>query len=215
MELVHTQIDHFRRSPTSVWYGVPTLEVLAASIWRAGDNTFCRDKGLLTKKLVRRGWFCGVSEEDDLKIPVAKWLTRQGLEAYMEIPMGTGRVDVLGYRKPGLSSSGRLLAIELKNEYEQFKRAINQLGTFAEYSNVVYMACTPAFVAEYLDHNERSTGRWDREVLERKLAAGGFGLLVVERDQVYEVLRPVERTPSSANTSRVVSALSAVNLIEC
>jgi hypothetical protein len=215
MELIETQIDHFRRTPTSVWYGVPTLEVLAASIWRASDDPFYREKGLLTKKLVQRGWFCGVSEEDDLKIPVAKWLIRQGLEAYMEIPLGTGRVDVLGYKKPGLSSSNRLLAIELKNDYEQFKRAFNQMGTFAEYTNVVYMACTPAFVAEYLDHNESSTGHWDWDVLERKLTAGGFGLLVVERDQVFEVVKPVERTPSSENSGRAVSALSAVNLIEC
>jgi hypothetical protein len=103
----------------------------------------------------------------------------------------------------------------LKNDYEQFKRAFNQMGTFAEYTNVVYMACTPAFVAEYLDHNESSTGHWDWDVLERKLTAGGFGLLVVERDQVFEVVKPVERTPSSENSGRAVSALSAVNLIEC
>ena len=215
MELISTQIDHFRRTPTSVWYGVPTLEVLAASIWRASNDPFYSEKRLLTKKLVQREWFYGVSQEDDLRIPVARWLVRQGLGAYMEIPLGTGRVDVLGYMKPSLASASRLFAIELKNDYEQFKRAFNQMGTFAEYTNVVYMACTPAFVAEYLDHNEGSTGHWDRDVLERKLAAGGFGLLVVERDQVFEVVKPVERTPSSENSERTVGALSAVNLIEC
>src|ERR1700693_1245036 len=36
-EAIETQIDHFRRTPTSVWYGVPTYEVLAASIWRAQE----------------------------------------------------------------------------------------------------------------------------------------------------------------------------------
>jgi hypothetical protein len=215
MELVHTQIDHFRRTPTSVWYGVPTFEVLAASLWRASDDPFYREKGLLTRKLVHRRWFCGVSEEDDLKIPVAKWLVNRGVEPYMEIPLGTGRVDVLGYKKASLSNASRLIAIELKNDYEQFKRALNQMGTFAEYTHVVYMACTPAFVAEYLDHNEGSTGHWDKDVLERKLAAGGFGLLVVERDRVFEIVKPIERNPSSENSARVIGALSAVNLIEC
>jgi hypothetical protein len=215
MQCVETQIDHFRRTPTSVWYGVPTLDVLAASIWRAADDPFYREKGLLTKKLVRREWFCGVSEEDDLRVPVAKWLKKKGYEPYMEIPLGSGRVDVLGSVKPAFSNSGRLIAVELKNDYEQFKRALNQMSTFAEYTNAVYMACTPDFAAEYLDHNEQSTGHWDREVLERKLAGGGFGLLIVERDQVFEVLNPTEKTPPGANASRVASALSAVNLIEC
>jgi hypothetical protein len=215
MQCIETQIDHFRRTPTSVWYGVPTLEVLAASIWRAADDPFYREKGLLTKKLVRREWFCGVSEEDDLRVPVAKWLKNKGFEPYMEIPLGSGRVDVLGTAKPGFSSSGRYLAVELKNDYEQFKRALNQMSTFAEYTNAVYMACTPDFAAEYLDHNEKSTGHWDQEVLERKLTGGGFGLLIVERDQVFEVVKPIEKTPTEANSLRVAGALSSVNLIEC
>ena len=215
MQCIETQIDHFRRTPTSVWYGVPTLEVLAASIWRAADDPFYREKGLLTKKLVRREWFCGVSEEDDLRVPVAKWLKSKGYEPYMEIPLGSARVDVLGSVKSGFSSSGRYLAIELKNDYEQFKRALNQMSTFAEYTNAVYMACTPDFAAEYLDHNERSTGHWDQEILERKLTGGGFGLLIIEKEQVFEVVKPIEKAPSEANSLKVASALSIVNLIEC
>ena len=215
MECIETQIDHFRRSPTSVWFGVPTLEVLAASIWRVKDDPFYRKKGLLTEKLVHREWFCGVSEEDDLRIPVARWLKSRGYEPYMEIPMGSARVDVLGYMKARLSGSQRLMAIELKNDYEQFKRALNQMSTFGEYANAVYMACTPAFAAGYLDHNEQSTGHWDRDVLERKLTGGGFGLLVVEKEQVYEIAKPVERSPSDGNSSKVISALSSVNFVNC
>ena len=215
MQCIETQTDHFRRTPTSVWYGVPTFEALAASIWRAADDPFYREKGLLTKKLVRREWFCGVSEEDDLRIPIAKWLRSKGCEPYMEIPLGSGRVDVLGTEKAALLSSSRFIAVELKNDYEQFKRALNQMSTFAEYANAVYMACTPDFAAEYLDHNEQSTGHWDRDVLERKLTAGGFGLLIVERDQVFKVLKPIEKAPSDANSTKVSNALSTVHLIEC
>ena len=78
MESIEAQIDHFRRTPTSVWYGVPTFEVLAASLWRAQDDEYFRDRKLLTKKLVRRNWFCGVSDEADLTIPVARWLKSLG-----------------------------------------------------------------------------------------------------------------------------------------
>jgi len=139
MQCIETQIDHFRRTPTSVWFGVPRSEILAASIWRAGEDAYYRNKGLLTRRLVRREWFCGVSEEDDLRIPVAKWLRGRGYGPYMEIPLGLARVDVLGFMKPGILGSARLIAIELKNDHEQFKRALNQMATFAEYTNSVYM----------------------------------------------------------------------------
>jgi hypothetical protein len=89
------------------------------------------------------------------------------------------------------------------------------MNTFGEYANAVSMACTPEFAAEYLDHNADSVGHWEMDALERKLASGGFGLLIVERNQVFEVVKPVERTASSVNTARLVAALSSVNLIEC
>ncbi|HEV2395747.1 MAG TPA: hypothetical protein VGS27_02235 [Candidatus Sulfotelmatobacter sp.] len=215
MQCLENQIDHFRRTPTSVWFGVPRSEVLAASIWRAGEDRYYRDRGLLTRKLVRREWFCGVSDEDDLQIPVAKRLRGRGYEPYMEIPLGLARVDVLGFMKSGILSSAHLVAVELKNDYEQFKRALNQMATFAEYTNGVYMACTPDFAAEYLDHSQLSTGHWDRDVLERKLIGAGFGLLIVERQEVFEVIKPTERVPSSANSAKVVSSLTEVNVISC
>lgn len=150
MEYIESIIDFFRRTPISMWYGVPSLEVLAASIWRAGEDSWYRERGLLTKKLVRREWFSGVSQEDDLRIPIAKWLKTKGYDPYMEIPLGLGRVDVFGFMKSGIGPSTHLIAVELKNEYEQFKRAFNQMATFAEYTNAVFMACTPDFAAEYL-----------------------------------------------------------------
>jgi len=215
MQSIEAQIDHFRRTPTSVWYGVPVFEVMAASLWRTNDDQFYRDKGLLSRKLVRREWFSGVSEEDDLRVPIAKWLKKQDYEPYMEIPLGSARVDVLGCSKPGLLNSRRFVAVELKNDYEQFKRALNQMSTFAEYTNAVYMACTPDFAAEYSDRQAESTGHWNAEALERKIIGGGFGLLIVEKERVSEVVKPTERTPSEVNHSSVTGALSAVRIIEC
>jgi hypothetical protein len=207
-EAIETQIDHFRRTPTSFWYGVPTYEVLAASIWRAEE--------FLRRRLIRE-IFSGVSQEEDLLHPVARWLSDRGHEPYMEVPLGRRRIDVLGYKKPAFAGSGWLTAVELKNEDAQFGRAIDQMGTFAEYAHVVYLACTPAFAAEHLERNAESRGvkHWDPKVLERKLTAGGFGLLIVERDLVFEVIKPVERVPSSANVANTVNGLTAVLRVEC
>jgi hypothetical protein len=161
--------------------------------------------------------FCAVSREEDLLRPVAKWLRNAGFQPFMEVPLGRRRIDVLGHKRSGPGGYPKLMAVELKNDDRQFARAIDQLGTFAEYVNTVYVACTPAFAAEYLERNAEARGveHWDADVLERKLAAGGFGLLVVERESVFEVLRPVERTPSEANVSLAVKGLSNVRLVEC
>jgi hypothetical protein len=209
-EVIETQIDHFRRSPTSVWHGVPTHEVLAASIWRAQYDEF------LPRRLVRE-IFARVSQEEDLLRPVAKWLMGRGYEPYMEVPLGRRRIDVLGHKAGGFGRAGSLMAIELKNDDIQFARGIDQMGTFSEYAHAVYLACTPAFCAEYLDRNVESRGvnHWDPGVLERKLTAGGFGLLIVERDSVFEVLKPTERTPSSANITSALNGLSSVRRVDC
>ncbi len=208
-EAIETQMDHFRRTPTSVWHGVPAYEVLAASIWRAQDM-------FLPRRLVRE-IFARVSQEEDLLHPVSRWLLNRGFEPYMEVTLGRRRIDVLGYRASGIGHSASLTAVELKNDDIQFARGIDQMGTFAEYAHTVYLACTPAFCAEYLDRNAESRGvnHWDPGVLGRKLSAGGFGLLIVERDTVFEVLKPLERTPSSSNVATVVNGLSSVRRVEC
>ena len=208
-EAIETQIDHFRRTPTSVWHGVATYEVLAASIWRAQDV-------FLPRRLVRE-IFARVSQEEDLLRPISKWLLNRGFEPYMEVPLGRRRIDVLGHKASGIGRSVSLAAVELKNDDIQFARGIDQMGTFAEYAHTVYLACTPAFCAEYLDRNAESRGvnHWDPGVLERKLSVGGFGLLIVERDTVFEGLKPLERAPSSTNVATAVNGLSSVRRVEC
>jgi hypothetical protein len=206
-QAIEAQIEHFRKSPTSVWYDVPELEVLAASIWRAGaDGDFA-----LTRKMVQE-IFCAVSREDDLRHPVARWLQNRGHEPYMEVPLGRRRIDLLG-----VSGRESLLAVELKNEDKQFSRGIDQMGTFAEYAHAVYAACTPAFAADYLDRNTESRGvqHWDPGLLDRKLTAGGYGLLIVERDSVFEVIKPGEKTPSQQRVEDALRSLSSVMRVEC
>jgi hypothetical protein len=208
-EAIETQIDHFRRTPTSVWNRVPTYEVLAASIWRAQED-------FLPRRLVRET-FARVSQEEDLLRPVSKWLLGQGYKPFMEVPLGRRRLDVLGHKAGSMGRAASLMAVELKNDDIQFARGIDQMGTFGEYTHPVYLACTPAFCAEYLDRNAESRGvnHWDPGVLDRKLTAGGFGPLIVERDNVSEVIKPTERTPSASNVNMVVSGLTAVRRVEC
>jgi hypothetical protein len=207
-EAIETQIDHFRRTPNSFWYGVAANEVLAASIWRA--------RGQALRRRLVQDKFCKVSREDDLLRPVARWLTARGESPYMEIPLGRRRIDALGFKKAGLTGSPRLTAVELKNDDEQFRRGPDQMGTFAEYVHGVYLACTPAFAAEYLERNaeNRNVNHWDSSVLDRKLKQGGFGLLLVERDNVFETIKPVEQSPIASNVSKVIAGLTDFQAID-
>lgn len=207
-QAIESQIDHFRQTPNSFWYGVPQLEVLAASIWRA--------RGVHLKMRLVADKFYAVAREEDLMRPVAQWLTARGDEAYMEIPLGRRRIDVLGYNKAGLISSARLTAVELKNSDEQFRRGPDQMATFAEYAHSVYLACTPAFAAEYLERNadNRNVNHWDPCLLDRKLKQCRFGLLIVERNKVFEVIRPAEQTVADAKIGKIVSGLSSFQRIE-
>jgi hypothetical protein len=92
---------------------------------------------------------------------------------YAEVPCGTKRPDLVGVKKARLLSRGRTVAVELKNSEAQLRRGLDQMTTFAEYVNEVWLACTPLMAAEYLHkHTASKTVRhWDPEVLNRKRAA--------------------------------------------
>ncbi len=156
--------------------------------------------------------FYDVAREEDLRRPVARWLQSRGDEPYMEIQLGRRRIDVLGYRRSG----PRLTAVELKNSDEEFRRGPDQMGSFAEYAHAVYLACTPAFAADYLERNaeHRAVNHWDPTLLDRKLKQGGFGLLIVERDTVFEVINPVEQSPSPERVAKVIGGLPAFHKID-
>ena len=66
------------------------------------------------------------------------------------------------------------------------------MRTFSEYTDLVYMACTPDFATAFLYHNEGSTNHWDASVLDRKLRSAGFGVLIVEQEQVFEQGESIE-----------------------
>lgn len=180
---IDRQIAHFQSTPTSIWYNVEAGEVLAASVWSSD----------LPDKIVLDA-FGDVKAESDLCVPVLRWIASSDLQAYAEVPLGRYRVDVLGYRRSGFFTSERIVSVELKNDLEQFKRALDQLATFRDYSTCVYLACTPSLAAQYLEKHAdaRNVRHWDPQALTRKLEPLGVGLLLVEREQVFEYIRPRE-----------------------
>lgn len=200
LSAIESQIEHFRRTKTSVWHGVHPAEVFAASVYRA-------DK--LSEKAVC-DIFCGVRKEANLLGPVAKWMTNAGLTPYPEVPMGMKRIDVLGYKKARFFTTMRSVGIELKNEFTQFERSLDQMTTFREYTHVMYLACPPLLAAKYLDKyaSAPSIKHWEPDALKRKLATFGFGLLLVEGEEVFEVMKPTEREPDAKRSEDLADTLS-------
>lgn len=198
LEAVERQVEHFRTTKTSRWYEVSPLEVLAASIFRSE----------LADRYVFQ-LFCNVRNEDALFEPVCAWLKAKGLSAFDEVPMGTSRVDVMGYRKGGWLSSAETIAVELKDDLNQMKRGLDQMTTYREYAHKVYLAITPYLAADYVDrHAEAANVRhWDAGVLDRKLAQVGVGLLLVEGDQVYEYRQAQVCQPHEKKLQEVDSAV--------
>lgn len=198
---IENQVEHYRSTKTSLWHGVEAAEVVAASIWRSR----------LGNRYVMGELFCAVSKEVDLLDPTRAWLKAAGLTAHDEVPMGRCRADVVGYRAAALLGlrRARVVAVELKNDLEQLKRGLDQMVTFRDYAHEVYLACTPALAAEYLDaHSEaRGVQRWDPDVLDRKLEQFGFGLLLVEGEEVNVHLESKRTDVARAKLVELVTLL--------
>src|SRR5262249_32515176 len=141
--------------------------------------------------------------------PVSEWLRSDGYDVYAEIPLGLKRVDVLGHKK-SLLFGNNLVAVELKNEIAQFERAVDQMTTFSQYTHFTYLACTPAMIAQYLERHADGRGvkHWDPQVFKAKLESFGFGLLLVEGNEVTEIMKPRETSPHSGKMKEALAALS-------
>lgn len=128
---------------------------------------------------------------------------------------GRSNGAVIGYRKRGLLRSARVVAVELKNELEQLKRGLDQMTTFADYAHVVYLACTPALGAAFLDSHAEGRGvrSWDPDLLTKKLNSFGFGLLLVEGRDVNEIVEPVARDVAKDKLAEVVASMAEMKPI--
>lgn len=196
---VERQVSHLRSVQHSPWHDVDAPEVVAASIWRS--------HGPKQLALV----FSHAKLESMLLQPVADWLHGQRqLKPHAEIPMGTKRADVVGYAR-GVLWGHTVVAVELKNDLKQFERCIDQMSTFRQYAEEVYLACTPYMAAEYLDKhaNARGVRHWDPHAFNRKLESLGFGLLLVMASSdgpfVLELIKPQRRSPDDKKLREVLA----------
>jgi len=150
-----------------------------------------------------------VKNEAALKAPVSAWLRAKDLHVFDEVPMGSSRTDLLGYKKGNWLSSSELIAVELKDDLAQLKRGLDQMASYGDYAHKVYLACTPFLAADFLSGhaNGVKVKRWDAKVLDRKLEQIGAGLLLVEGEQIYEYRTPKLREPNSKKLEEIELAL--------
>jgi hypothetical protein len=118
-----------------------------------------------------------------------------GFVEYKDAPAGLPKVDVLAYQAGRLMTKPRIVGIELHNDVNDLEPTLARMNVVAPYTHVMYLACTPAFAAEYLLASGNAPGaeRWNPAALRLKLAALGFGLFIVEGEAVSESLAPRER----------------------
>lgn len=194
---IEEQIEHLRRTRTSIWHGVPAPEILAGSIYRSALAAPLKNEILFK-----------VDAESALLAPVAKWIRKQSHTPFAEVPLGTCRADVLGFDEGVIVTT--VIAVELKNNRKEMSRGLDQMTTYSEYANTTYLACTPAFAAGYLDAhaNGRAVHRWDPSVLTNKCQKFGIGILLVEQDSVVEHLAARENDPQRSKLNEVRQAVA-------
>jgi len=190
---------HLSEMTTSRWHRTDVTEIVAASI--AESKLAAQHKATV---------FPSARREAELTGPVVNWLRTKCDSVYEEVPMGTSRADVVGYRPPFSIFGAPLtvptvVTVELKNQLGQLTRGLDQMTTYRDYSTSVYLACTPRLAVDYLKKHANSPGirRWEPDALEHKLKSFGFGLLLIEGEEVTEVRPPKSRVVDSERFDRI------------
>ncbi|HEY4395067.1 MAG TPA: hypothetical protein VGP64_13440 [Polyangia bacterium] len=197
MAAIDQRIDELCATQGSRWFEVPPPEVLSASIFRAKKLA-----GAFADDLWKR-----VSRVQDLSAALTGWLRIGGFEAFTGGAPPAGRANVIGYRGGGMIATARAFGIEATNDPAELDRALEAMKTARVYTNVSYIACTPALIAEYLWARAAVSPRWEAEALGQKLRAAGHGLLLVEGDAVAQAILPQERKPDKAKLAEIASAI--------
>ena len=173
--------------------------VIAASIHRS----------LLPEKVVFN-LFSDVKKEAALSKPVTDWYRTRGFQVAEEVPLGVCRADLVAVHAGGWLSAKESVAIELKNDVREFRRALDQMTTYRDYVHRVYLACTPWLAADYLLYHSEGVKvkHYDHDLLDRRLKELRLGLLLVEGERVTEHIEPRAREPASRKVEELALALS-------
>jgi hypothetical protein len=197
MAAIDKRIDELRATKSSPWFEVPAPEVLAASIFRAKKLS-----GPFVDDLWKR-----VARVQDLSGALTGWLRIGGFEPFEGGASPAGRANLIGYRGGGLIATARAFGIETINDAADLDPALEAMKTARVYTNVSYIACTPALFAAYLWARAAVSSRWEAEAVGQKLRAAGYGLLFVEGDAVAQAILPRERKPDKAKLAEIASAI--------
>ena len=201
MAAIDLHIERLRGDKTSLWFGVAPAEVLAAALFTARKVSVGASHNL----------FSDVSRKEDLRAPIANWLNYMGFVEFRGLTPGTPRVDVVAYQVGRLMTTPRILGVELLNEPDQLRPALERMSAFAPFTHAMYLACSPALAADVLVTHAKGPRalHWEPDAFRNQLAAGGFGLLLIEGDAVSEVLAPKERKPDVAKLMDIARATIA------
>ena len=204
MEAIEQEVLHKSRQRTSIWHKCHPLEILAGELWRSSAS-----------KTLKAAIWSSLRKEADLLAPIAEHFAEDSCKVFAEVPMGRKRIDVLAYREAGWFRSQRVDGVELKNQLTQLQRGLDQMTTFAAYTQRIYLACTPALGAQFLDAHAkaRNVKRWDPTILHEKLERAGIGLLLVEDGEVYEEIEADETDLAEEKDEELMEQLTAKRLI--
>jgi hypothetical protein len=201
MAAIDLHIERLRGDKTSLWFGVPPAEILAAALFTSRKVSASASHNL----------FSEVSRKEDLAAPIANWLNYMGFVEYRGLTPGTPRVDVVAYQVGRLMTTPRILGVELLAEPDQLRPALERMGAFAPFTHAMYLACAPALAADVLVTHAKGprVDHWEPDAFRNQLVTSGFGLLLLEGDAVSEVLAPKERKPDVAKLMDIARATIA------
>jgi hypothetical protein len=197
VKAVDKRIDELCATKSSLWFEVPPPEVLAASIFRAKKLA-----GRIVDDLWKR-----VARVQDLSPALTGWLHIGGFEAFAGGVPAAGGANLIGYRGGGMIAAPRAFGIEATNDAAELERALEAMTAARVYTNVSYIACTPALIAEYLWARSTVSPRWEAEALGQKMRAAGYGLLLVEGDAVAQAILPQERKPDKEKLAEIAKGV--------
>lgn len=112
-----------------------------------------------------------VQKEIKLKLPVARYFSKQGYDIFEEVPIGKSRADLLAFR------SSETVAIEVKSKMEALKIALEQLPDYRMGVNKCYLGTTSACIIEYITKFDDPI---NSEILEGKLRSIGVGFIIID-----------------------------------
>lgn len=177
IRLLRQRAIHLAVQPGSPFHGLSIEEILVVSAYTSAwfDKT---------------AWKRDVSrhpDETELNALCREWLRARVAVIRSGQQLGRPHWRLLGYASADYIVPEQLVsAIAPCTSGQMLDADLHQLARDSTFAHEVYLACSPATALDYLQLRAQSGRplRWDTSVLDRRLRHLGFGLLLVEREDV-------------------------------